>query len=155
DRVALLLAAAWVAAALVGVFHLLEQVVTVEGTAGGGGHAVDPLGLLVGAAGEVRLERQHVARAVVGVFDGLVVGRARRAIDIRFNRLGRASEVVIIGLVNDATRVGDRFHPPRIVVGVARHQNGVGATWHAAGAGVGRATVGADVDAVGQAVGEV
>src|SRR5262245_21665497 len=155
DGVTLLLGGAGVAAALVGILDSAEDVVGVEVAARPGRDAVDELGLLVGAAGQVRLEREHVAGAVVSVLGGLIVVGARRAIDVRLNGLGRAAEVVVKGLVDDAARVGRALDPAGGVIGTAADQDGVGARWDAAGPGVGGAAVGADVDGVSQAVGQV
>src|SRR5262249_37809035 len=119
-----------------------DQVVGIELAALAGGDAVDPLGLLIGPAGEPGLEGEHVAVAVVRVFRGLVVGIAGRAVNVGLDSLRRLAQVVVVGLGHDAAGVGGGFDEAGGAIGVAGDEGGVGAAGHARRPRVGRAAVG-------------
>src|SRR5262249_7220736 len=95
DGVGLLLGAAGVARRFVRVLHRGQGVIGVDVAAGGRGHAMDEFGLLVRAAGQICLQRDDVAAAVIGVFRGFVIGVARDAVYVGLDGFRRAAEIVV------------------------------------------------------------
>src|SRR5262249_17799677 len=107
--------AARLAAALVGVLDGGQQAVGIDDRAG---DAVDILGLLVLVdAGQDRGQQRQVALAVVGVFGGAVfgvVGAAGHAVDVVLDRADGPTQQVVIGLGDQAARVGHLLDAPRV-----------------------------------------
>src|SRR5207245_2493128 len=123
--VALLLAAAGLAGARVGVLGSGQQVVGVDVAAAARRFAVDVFRLLGGAARFQGGHRQRVVIAIVGIFRGLVAARGRRAVGVVLDGL-REPALVVVGILRDQpTRVGDAGHPAGAVVRLRGHQRGV------------------------------
>src|SRR5579884_2722630 len=153
-QILVLLGAAGLAGAGIGMLDRRENVVAVDAAATGGGHAVEVAGLLIGAARLVGLHVGHIVVAIIIVIGAdIALGRLGLA-GVILDGLGQPSQIVVAVVRINAHRIMDLdigTEGPVIVSIRADQQHRRGGR-HGARACPGRAAVGAGIDGCNQMV---